>query len=182
MTVKSLKIDTLTKRVALLVAGVVCVFAAWHSARWGMANSAAGRADTADVTEYLTQLAPSDPQTHFGNAVLLEKSFDEEDIRRALAEFELAAASSPDNYLYWFELGRARERSGDAEGAESALRRALALAPNYARVQWGLGNALLRQGRTDEAFGEIRKAVAGDGAYAGPAATSAWQFYDGQGC
>lgn len=179
MAIKSLKVDTLPKRVALLVAATVCAFAAWNAARWGMANSAAGRADSPEVAEYLTQLAPSDPQTHFATAVLLERSFDEADIQKALREFELAAAAAPDNYLYWFELGRARERAGDAQGAESALRRAIELAPNYARMRWGLGNALLRQGRTDEAFVEIRAAVAGDPALAAPAVVSAWQFYDG---
>src|SRR5687767_4526530 len=90
----------------------------------------------------------------------------------------MATGSSPQNYLLWLELGRARERSGDAEGGERALRRALELAPNYSRVQWALGNALLRQGRTDEAFAEIRKAVVGDPTFAEPAVTAAWQFFD----
>ena len=158
--------------------GAVCVVAAWQFSKWGLANSAASRAATVEVAEYLTGLAPADPQTHYAAAVFLEKSFDPNDIQKALDELEMATASSPQNYLLWLELGRARERSGDPEGAERALRRALALAPNYSRVQWALGNALLRQGRTDEAFAEIRKAVVGDPAFADPAATAAWQFFD----
>jgi tetratricopeptide (TPR) repeat protein len=143
-----------------------------------MASSAAVRADDADVARFLTELAPDDPQTHYSLAVLLEKSFEQSDIERSLNEFEIAAGLAPENYLYWLDLGRARERSGDSEGAERAIRKALDMAPNYARVQWALGNTLLRQGRTDEAFVEIKKAVAGDPAsFANPAAVTAWQFF-----
>lgn len=145
-----------------------------------MANSAAARNDDAAVAVVLTDLAPDDPQTHYAAAVLLEKSFDQADIRKALNELEIATALAPENYLFWLDLGRARERGGNAEGAERALRRALELAPNYSRVQWALGNALLRQGRIEEAFEEIKKAVAGDpAAFANPAAATAWQFFDG---
>lgn len=179
MTVRSIKIDAVWKRGALFVAGAACAIGAWQSAGWGLANSAAYRAADAEVAQYLAEMAPSDPQTHYAAAVMLEKSFDPADIDRALRHLELAVALSPNNYLLWLDLGRARERSGDAEGAERALRRSLELAPNYSRVQWALGNALLRQGRTEEAFAEIRKSVIGDGSYAAPAASSAWQFFDG---
>lgn len=179
MPIKTTKIDTKWKGALLALAAAACAFGAWHVSKWGLANSAAYRAEDADVAQYLARLAPSDPQTHYASAVFLERSFDPADIEKALAELETATALSPHNYLLWLELGRARERSGDAEGAERALRRALALAPNYSRVQWALGNALLRQGRTDEAFQEIRKAVVGDPGFAEPAASAAWQFFDG---
>ena len=144
-----------------------------------MASSAAVRAEDADVARFLTGLAPDDPQTHYSAAVLLEKSFEPADVEAALKEYEIAAGLAPENFLYWFDLGRARERSGDSSGAERALRRALQLAPNYARVQWALGNNLLRQGRVDEGFAEIRKAVSSDpAAFAGPTANTAWQFFD----
>ena len=176
---RSLKIDAAWKKIALAIAGVVCVFGSWQFSKWGLANSAAYRAGDVDVAQYLIGMAPSDPQTHYAAAVFLEKSFDPADIQRALAELETSVALSPNNYLLWLDLGRARERSGDAEGGERALRRALELAPNYSRVQWALGNALLRQGRTDEAFAEIRKAVISDPTFADPAAITAWQFFDG---
>jgi hypothetical protein len=175
---KSLNIDTVWKKAILVVAGVVCVVASWAFTKWGMASSAAVRADDADVARFLTELAPDDPQTHYSMAVLLEKSFEQKDIERSLNEFEIAAGLAPENYLYWLDLGRARERSGDSAGAERALRKALDMAPNYARVQWALGNTLLRQGRTEEAFAEMRKAVVGDPAsFANPAAVTAWQFF-----
>jgi hypothetical protein len=177
---RSLKIDAAWKKAALAAAGVVCIFGAWAFAKWGMASSAAIRTDDRDVALYLTDLAPDDPQTHYTAAVLLLRSFDEADTVRGLQELETAARLAPENYMYWLELGQARERAGDQEGGEAAIRRALELAPNYARVRWALGNALLRAGRTDEAFIEIRKAVSSDPtSLADAAATTAWIFLEG---
>jgi len=174
---KSIKIDSVWKKAALAVAAVVCVFAAWTYSKWGLAATAAGRTADADRAIFLTELAPDDPQIHSLSAFLLEKRFGPGDDERSLKEYETATALSPTNYLMWLSVGRARERSGDQIGAEAALRRALELAPNYSRVQWALGNNLLRQGRNDEAFVEISKAVNGDPAtYAGPAIVSARQF------
>ena len=179
MPTKSLKIDTAWKKALVVVTGGLCILASWSFTKWGMASSAAVRAEDADVAQFVTGLAPDDPQTHYSAAVLLEKSFEQSDIDKSLNELEIATGLAPENYLYWLDLGRARERNGDTEGAERAFRRALELAPNYARVQWALGNALLRQGRVDEAFAEIQKAVAGDPKeFANPAAVTAWQFFD----
>jgi Tfp pilus assembly protein PilF len=177
--IRSIRIDAAWKTAVLTVAALALIPAVWIVVRWSMAGSAVQRADSAELAVYLTTLSPDDPQTHSTAARFLEKSFDPDDISKALHELETAAGLSPENYMAWLDLGRARERSGDAGGAEAALRRALELAPNYSRVQWALGNALLRQGRIDEAFSEIRKAVAGDTAFATPAAAAAWQFFDG---
>lgn len=161
-----------------MLVGALCVTASWYFSKWGMASSGAVRAADADVADYLATLAPDDPQTHYSAAVLREKSFDPQDITKSLNEYETATGLAPENYLFWLDLGRARERSGDSEGGERALRRAMDLAPNYSRVQWALGNNLLRQGRVEEAFDSIKKAVAGEPtAFANPAAITAWQFF-----
>ena len=179
MPTRTIKIDSPLKKAALLLAAVACVTGAYFFAKWGLVNSAVLRVDNLEVALYLTTLAPDDPMPHYATAVFLEHSFEPADIEHALNEFETAAGLTPENYLYWLDLGRARERNGDAEGAERALRRSLLLAPNYSRVQWALGNALLRQGRREEAFAEIQKAVSGDPSFAMPAAVMAWQFFDG---
>lgn len=179
MSIKLYHLNAQGLRVAVSAVGALAVVAAIFVAKWGFAHSAATRSDTIDVVSLAADLAPDDPQTHYALAVLSEKTFVTEDIERAVREFEKAVALSPNNYILWLDLGRARERNGDQPGAERALRRALELAPNYSRVQWALGNTLLRQGKNDEAFAEIRKAVAGDAAYTNSAATTAWQIFDG---
>jgi hypothetical protein len=59
-------------------------------------------------------------------------------------------------------LGVAREQAGEVDAAENALRQAIALAPSYSYPRWYLGNLLLRRGRYDEAFAELRTAGESD--------------------
>ncbi|MCD9189492.1 MAG: tetratricopeptide repeat protein [Pyrinomonadaceae bacterium] len=179
MAIKSVKINSPIRRVALVATAVFCVLGAYFFAKWGLANTASTRTDLKEIAEFTTEIAPGDPQTHYSAAVLLEKSFLPEDFSKSLAEYEKATALAPHNYLLWLALGRARERNGNAEGAEKALRKAVELAPNYAETQWALGNALLRRGKSDEAFAEIRKAVAADAKFTDPAVSTAWQIFDG---
>lgn len=176
---KTIGIDSAAKKAVVIAGAVVVVLSAFWPLKWGLANSAALRSDVKEISEYTAQVAPDDPQTHFAAAVLLEKSFAPGDVEKSLAEYEKAAALSPDNYLLWLALGQARSRSGDEEGAERAFRRSLELAPNYARVHWALGNLLVRRERADEGFEHIRTAVASDSTYTDPAANTAWQIFDG---
>jgi len=179
MSVKRIKIESLPVRAALLAAAAVLVAGAFFSLRWGLADTAASKVEYKEVADLLVGWAPDDPQTHFVSAVLHERTFLPEDLPVSLSEYEQAAALAPRNYLLWLELGKARDRSGDRENAERILRRALELAPNYSQVRWALGNNLLRQGRSEEAFAEIRMATDSDEKYIGPAASMAWQVFDG---
>jgi len=144
-----------------------------------IANTSAVAANEKEVADLLTQLSPNDPQTHLAAAKLHEKAFETGDLAIALKEYETAASRSPNNYSLWLLLGSARARAGDDAGAEAAFLRASSLAPHYSRVQWALGNLLLRQGRNDLAFEQLRKAVAGDQTLSAPAASTALLMADG---
>lgn len=179
MEIKAIDINTRLRRIALLGGALLLLGILVYCAKWTFANMASQRAETEGIAELTTSLAPDDPQTHYAAAVVLERTFNPEDLTRSIAEYETAAALSPNNYLLWLALGRARERAGDSAGAEKAVRRALELAPHYAVVHWTLGNILLRQGKVDEAFAEIRTAVAADSNFAAPAVAISWQIFDG---
>jgi tetratricopeptide (TPR) repeat protein len=179
MSIKSIKLESPSRRVALLVAVLIALAGVFFFAKWCFGTTLAMQSVYFEVAEFAIKLSPSDPQTHFALAALREKSLMMEDAPKSVAEYEQATALSPYDFRLWLALGKARERNGDAAGAEKALRRALELAPNYAEVQWIFGNALLRQGKTDEAFAEIRKSVAGDAKYVSPAVATAWQILDG---
>jgi len=179
MSAKSIKLNSTALRVAVPVLAILCIFLAYLFANWFFANTIAARSVYKEIAEFSVGMSPSDPQTHFASAILHEKTFLPADLPKSLAEFEQAAALSPSDYRLWFELGRARERAGDTDGAEKALRRALALAPNYSQVQWTLGNFLLRQGNEQEAFTYIRKAAESDKTFAAPAIASAWMLFEG---
>lgn len=176
---RSFKINGTLGR-SLLAGGAVALIAVFLvCAKWSFANMAAQRAETAEIAALTARLAPEDPQTHYAAGVLLEKTFDPGDLEQAIIEYETAAALSPNNYLLWLALGRAREKVADSDGAEKAVRKALELAPNYAAVRWTLGNILLRKGEVEEAFSEVRAAVAGEPLYADAAVAITWQILEG---
>lgn len=179
MSVKSIKIETLAGRLALLAAGVIFLIGATFSVRWYFANSIAAHTQFRDVADFAVDLAPGDPQAHYTSAVLAGRVFTPADSAQSLTEYETSVALAPNDYRLWLALGRAREQSGDQAGAERALRKALELAPNYSQVRWTFGNILLRKGKTDEAFAEIRRAAESDGAFVNPAIVTAWQIFDG---
>lgn len=179
MANETIILNTAARRSVLPLAAILCLVCVYFFAKWCFANTLSTRVLNKDVADFAVDLAPADPQTHFASAILHEKTFLPEDFKKSLAEYERAAALSPYDFRLWLELGKARERSGDADGAEKALRRAAQLAPNYSQVQWALGNFLLRQGRDAEAFAEIRKAAQGDKTFANPAVLSAWQLFQG---
>ncbi len=174
----SIRLSSLALRMLLPAAALIFLLAFIFIFRWSVANSAATRANNKEIAELTTVWAPYDPQTHYTLALLNEKSFLPENLSRAVLSYEKAASLSPYDYRYWLPLAQARERSGDTEGGEKALRRALELAPNYAQIHWAMGNVLLRQDRTEEAFAEMKQALERNPAFAATAATTALQFSD----
>lgn len=177
--IKLVKIETASGRALLIVAGCICLAASFIFAKWCLADAIAAQSPSKEVAELSVALAPGDPQTHYALAVLDEKNFLPEDLAVSLGEFEKATALAPRDFRLWLAFGKARERRGDAAGAELALRKALELAPNYAQAQWTLGNVLLRRGKSDEAFAMISRAAENDVTYRMPAVTTAWQIFDG---
>ncbi len=179
MSLLKIPADTAPIR-ALLGASILLILGVTFLAgKWAIGGALATRTVEREVTEVGAALAPSDPLARFGNATVLEKTFDMDAIAASLSEYEAAVALSPHDYRLWIGLGRARERDGDRAGAEQAYRRAAELAPNYSSVHWALGNLLVRVGRADEGFGHIRTAADADPTFAGPAVRAAWQALDG---
>jgi tetratricopeptide (TPR) repeat protein len=118
--------------------------------RYAVASSSLPAADQA------VQLTPADPEAHRARATVLNR------LRRpAEAEASLETATSlrsRDDYL-WLELGNTREEMGDSEDALAAFDQAVRCAPYYAHTHWQRGNLLLRMGRYDEAFADLRQAA-----------------------
>ena len=162
--IATINVSALWRRVLLAVPLVFVAWGVWSAARWGLGNEVAlwvphvEGASAGDVARAAARLAPDDPQTHFTLARLAEKSFLPDDLVESIRSYERATSLSPNDFRLWVELGRARGAAGDQGGAESALRRAAELAPNYPEPRWYLGNLLLRQGRNEEAFVELRRA------------------------
>jgi tetratricopeptide (TPR) repeat protein len=181
-----INVRPLWARLPLAVLAVLALWAAWYGVRWGLGNTMAETAPASYATdptasfesaEAAARLAPRDPLTHLMLARLHQIGFDPAGVPLALREYETAAALAPNDYLVWMEVGRARAALGDPAGGAEALRRSVALAPNYAQPRWHLGNALLRAGQTEEGFAELRRAADADPALRPQVFNLAWQVY-----
>ncbi len=179
MSVSEINITPNLRRIGVAAVPVLLLLLSVLTFKWAAGRAVALQAETPEEAEFAIDQAPGDPQTYFAAGVLRSESFAPESQDLALKHFENAAALSPHNYLVWLELGRARERSGEAKAGEEALRFASVLAPNYSSVQWALGNNLLRQGRYDEAFAEIKNAAQSDPKYTAPAVGVLWNVLNG---
>ena len=155
------------RRWFLLLPALLAILGGWFVARWYVGNTVAEygpgvEEDGVDIARLATKWAPADPLTHWRLGSLEEKVFSVENMAAAVREYQLAVTLSPNDYRYWMELGRALEASGDREGGEKALRRAVELAPAYSHPRWHFGNLLLREGKLEDAFGQLGRAAEAD--------------------
>ncbi|HYP52363.1 MAG TPA: carbohydrate binding domain-containing protein [Pyrinomonadaceae bacterium] len=157
--VKFINVDAAWRRALLLVPAAAALACAVFVVRWCLGNTLAEYPPDVETVRRAARLAPADPQVHYTLAVLARRSFEPDELAESLRRYEQAVALSPNDYRLWQELGRARGQSGDAAGGERALRRSVELAPHYAMPRWYLGNLLLRAGRVEEAFAELRGAA-----------------------
>jgi tetratricopeptide (TPR) repeat protein len=151
----------------LVLPALLAILGAWFSVRWYVGNTVAEYAPGVtdggiEMAQMAVRWAPGDPLAHWRLGSFLEKSFSAENMTAAVSEYQTAVILSPHDYRYWMELGRALEASGDREGGEKALHRAVELAPAYSHPRWHLGNLLLREGSYDKAFEQLGHAAESD--------------------
>ena len=148
-----------------ILAIVACLFLMQAAARFGFARLIARYAlieNSASAADEAVRLSPSDPDAHRTRAVVFTRL---QQPAEAVKSFEAATSLRyRDDYL-WIDLGNAREVIGETSGALAAMDQAVRWAPHYAHTHWQRGNVLLRVGRTAEAFGELRTAVAANRNY-----------------
>jgi tetratricopeptide (TPR) repeat protein len=169
-------------RLLLIVPVVLALACGWYAGRWYFGNTITEHTPKDDEgamerARTALRLAPDDPISHWNAGQIAMKEFTVEQLAAAVQYFEQAVSLSPNDYRLWMDLARAREQSGDPSGGEKALRRAVELAPLYAYPRWYLGNLLLRQGRRDEAFVELRRAGEGDKRLRPHIFNLAWRVY-----
>lgn len=132
----------------------------WSAGRSGFASlltAYATKSNDIDAVTAAVRINPGDSDSHYVRGTILEGT---NDLPGAIEEYHKAALARPDDYVFWLNLARARELNGETEGAVANARQAIPLAPHYAQPHYQLGNILLRAGRKDEAFRELRLAGA----------------------
>ena len=168
---------TARRTIIAVISAALCGWAVWQSARIGVARTASRNwrmTGEPGGVDRAVSLSPADAEVHFTRGDIMQRSQNHEQARM---EFERAVQLRPRDYFLWTVLGVARDADRDREGALRALRQAAALAPTYAQPRWQLGNLLLRMGRTDEAFSELRKAAQGDPTTLPVTIDLAWSIY-----
>ena len=102
------------------------------------------------------KLTPNDAEAHRARAVVLNNSGSKQDAAR---EMELAVSLRPKDDLLWMEAGILRDGHGDVDSALIAFDHSVGLAPYYGHPRWQRGNLLVRLGRYDEGFNDLRLAA-----------------------
>jgi tetratricopeptide (TPR) repeat protein len=150
-------------RIAVAIVVLVILFqASWLNARAGFASllsTYAAKSKKIDPAQAALPLSSTDPEIHFVRGAILEA---QGDYSTAIEEYEQAVRLRPRDYVLWLALARVRELKGNLEGAIVAARQAVPLAPFYAQPHWQLGNMLVRRGKVDEGFRELRFAGESD--------------------
>ena len=168
-------------RVVLILLLIVAAVWSYYVVRWYLGNTLAEYFNTEtnslEAAQRAASMAPSDPLTHWRMGQVQQKVLSLEQQTQAISEYEKAVSLSPTDYRYWMSLGTAYEQVGEAAKAEYALKRAVELAPSYAYPRWYLGNLLVRNGRYDEAFAELRLASKAEPEFQGQVFNLAWQLY-----
>jgi tetratricopeptide (TPR) repeat protein len=133
-------------------------------------------ANSLAAAEQAIQLTASDAEAHRARATVLNRLH-----RTAEAKISLETATSlrSQDATLWLELGATREELGDTETALAAFDEAVRYAPSYAETHWQRGNLLLRMGRTEEAFADLRAAAASNRKYFPALMDLAWGLTGG---
>jgi hypothetical protein len=176
-----INVRKLPVRLLLLLLLVAAAFWSYFVLRWYTGNTLAEyfnpNENNIQIAQMAVSMAPDDPLTHWRIAQVSQKLLPLDQQQQSIVEYEKAVSLSPNDYRFWMSLGSAYGRAGDAAKAEQALRRAVALAPSYAYPHWYLGNLLLRNGRYDEAFAELRSAATADPELQPQQFDLIWQVY-----
>jgi hypothetical protein len=160
----------------LCAAGFSYLAITWYAGNT-LAENFVGDERDLDVGRFATTLAPKDPLTHWRLGLMSEAADPVTGSGDAIPEYEKAVSLSPNDYRFWIALGMAQERAGDPAKGEHAMRKAISLAPSYAIPRWYLGNLLVRAGKYDEAFGELRRASEANPELAGQMFNLIWSVY-----
>ena len=181
--IKNLDSRQTVVRLIIALAVIAALLFGWFSMRWQLGNMMAELTpptaiNAESIGELAVDFAPRDPLSNWLFAATRKNDFTPEKIAASVKDFETVVRYAPNDYRWWIELGRAREQAGETAAAEKAYLRAIETAPSYTYPHWQLGNFYLRQGKGDEAFGELKKVAENSTVYRDQVFSIAWDYYE----
>lgn len=151
--------DSSNSRGTVLAFALVCaVILSYFGIRNALAAHYAGL-ETRDGYERATRLEPKNFDSWQRLARYWQYNLEDVDTRRAIQAYAVALSLNPRSADAWAELGAAYEAEGNIAAARNAFLQAKNAYPLSAEISWRYGNFSLRQGETDTAFLEMRRAV-----------------------
>lgn len=124
-----------------------------------------GKPITPTIRNHRIAIYPYQPAIEQGGDTALASG----QISEAIAAFQRAVGSRPDDAMPEFKLAMALDKAGDMAGEKSALEKAIAINPDMAIAHNQIGYLAVRSGDAASAEKEFRNAVD-----ASPAYTQAW--------
>ncbi len=121
-------------------------------------------ADSPNADQWLraARWEPANAENWYRLGRYRQLDFENADLPQAISYYRRATAVDPEPARYWLDLAEAYETAGSTAQAEDDFRKAQQAYPISADVAWRFGNFLLRQGREEEAFQQIHKALSAD--------------------
>ena len=151
--------------------------------KWQLGNAIAelttpSQPNAEQIARVANSLAPSDPMPLWLSAAKAKEDFSAEGTERTVELLEAVVRRSPEDFRWWIELGRAYEQSEQLEKAEAAFNRSINVAPEYTYPRWQFGNFLIRQGRSEDAFVQLKEATRKSPVYREQVFSLAWDYFD----
>ncbi len=182
-TIKSISSKAAMPRVAAALVAVAAIAFGWYAVKWQIGSmlgelTTPGGENASRVASLAIALAPKDPVTHWLAAADARIGFDPANEARSVEMLKDVVRLGPNDFRWWVELGRTYENADMQTEAEQAFEKSVSLAPEYTFPHWQLGNFYLREGKTDEAFAELKKATSKSFVYREQVFALAWDYFD----
>jgi tetratricopeptide (TPR) repeat protein len=164
LTVSNMAVQVTNPALRLLaLVGILAISAllAFLGCRHAIVEHWAG-SPNADQWLLAARWEPANPENWYRLGRYRQLDFENSDLQQAILYYRRATTIDPKPARYWLDLAEAYETAGNAAQAEDAFRKAQQDYPISADVAWRFGNFLLRQGREQEAFQQIDRAVSTD--------------------
>jgi hypothetical protein len=154
----------------VLIAAIFC----WEGGKHALAMYWANSTDPQDW-QRAANLEPSNADHWYLLGRYRQLDFENEDLPLAISHYRRALALVPENPYYWLDLASTYDEQGDSAAAESAYLAAERAHPISGEAAWRYGNFLLGQGRSDQAYDEIHRALEAEPQWMDLAVSRTWR-------
>lgn len=169
----------------LMIAGgtIAALVFGFFAIKWQIGNAIAelttpSQPNAGEIASVAHSLAPADPMPLWLLAAKAKEDFSAEGAQRAVELLKDVVRRSPEDFRWWIQLGRAYEQSEQFDNAETAFKQSINVAPEYTFPRWQYGNFLIRQGRSEDAFVQLKEATRKSPVYREQVFSLAWDYFD----